>query len=156
MKSRLVTLLLFVCAIVAVGCGDDTTTNATGNAGMSAKVDGNSWSPGTVAPQNVSGTLLLVGSEMNGANTKRVQLSITGAAVGDYTLGGINGGLGRTLSYTETSGTLVNIFNATSGTVKITEYSSSGAKGTFTATVEGTNGATGTHTISEGSFDVKF
>jgi hypothetical protein len=156
MKFRLMSLLLFVCAIVVAGCGDDATTNSTGNAGMSAKVDGNSWSPGTLQPANVGGSLQIVGIEMNGGNSRQMQITITGAAVGDFTLGGVSGGFGKTLSYTETSGTSVKIFSATSGTVKITEYTASGAKGTFTATVEGTNGATGTHTISEGSFDVKF
>jgi hypothetical protein len=156
MKSRLITLLLLVCAIVAVGCGDDTTTNSSGNAGMSAKVNGSSWSPGTVQPMNVGGSLQLMGIEMNGGTSRQMQITITGAAVGDFTLGGVSGGFGKTLSYTETAGSTVKIFSATSGTVKITEYTATGAKGTFTATVEGTNGATGTHTISEGSFDVKF
>ena len=154
MKSRLITLLLLICAIVALGCGDDATTNATGNAGMSAKVDGNSWSPGTINAQNASGNLILGGTEISGANNRQINISVPGATAGNtYQIGGT---IGLTFNYIEGSMGSVNIFSATSGSVTVSEFSSTGAKGTFSVTAAGTNGATGTRTINDGSFDVKF
>jgi hypothetical protein len=147
-------VLLVICAIVAVGCGDDATTNATGNAGMSAKVDGNAWSPGTITAHNASGTLVIGGTEISGANNRQINISVPGATAGNsYQIGGT---IGLTFNYIEGSMASVNIFSATSGTVTISEFSSSGAKGSFSVTAAGTNGATGTRTINEGSFNVTF
>jgi hypothetical protein len=148
--------LLMLAFVAIVGCGDDSTTNNTSSGPMSAKVDGSAWSPGTVTPQSFGGSLIIVGAEINGATNRQINMTITGAAVGEFQLGGVNGGVGRTLTYAEGSGTTVKTFSATSGTINITEYSSSGAKGTFSATVEGASGTTGTHSITEGTFNVTF
>ena len=154
-----ITLLLFTLMIV--GCSDDPTSS-TPNGSMTAKIDGDNWGATSLSANNAAGNLIIVGADidLNGGGTKQINLQVMGAKTGEFQLGGINSATGTVITYGEgTSAASLKTFGSISGTITIDEFSSTGAKGSFTTTVEhnqaGQNDGT-KYEITEGSFDVTF
>ncbi|MCB0711093.1 MAG: hypothetical protein KDD67_02050 [Ignavibacteriae bacterium] len=157
----IVSALLFATTLFFVACSDDPTSS-TPNGSMTAKVDGDAWGATSLSAQNVAGNLIIVGSQIDiaGGETKQINMTVSNAAVGEYQLGGINSATGRTITYAEgASVASLKSYSSISGTIKIDELTSTGAKGSFTTTVEhnqsGQNDGT-KHEITEGKFNVTF
>ncbi len=162
MNRIVMTVSLFLLSLVFVACGDDDPTSSTPNGSMTAKVDGDGWGASSLSAQNAVGNLVIVGSQIdvNGGGTKQINITVTGGKAGEFQLGGINSATGTVITYAEgTSAASLKTYASISGTIKIDEFTSTGAKGSFTTTVEhnqaGANDGT-THEITDGKFDVTF
>ena len=152
-------LLVFTLSFVA--CSDDPTSS-TQNGSMTAKVDGEGWGASTLSANNAGGALVIVGSQIDasGGETKQISITVLNASVEEFELGGVNSATGTVITYAEgASAASLKTYSSISGTIKIDELTSTGAKGSFTTTVEhnqaGQNDGT-KHEITEGSFDVTF
>lgn len=145
-------LLLSAC-----GGSDSTPTGNNSKGSISAKVDGSAWSATTVQGTWSNGVLGFAGSQIIGAENKQINIAGPIAKAGTYQIGLLTG---ITATYAEGSGAGVKTFAAQSGTLKVDELTTSGAKGTFTAEVaeqQLVGGTTGTkRSITAGTFDVKF
>jgi hypothetical protein len=159
MKHAL-SLLLPAILFTIIGCSSDSpTANSTPNGSVSAKVDGGNWSATTVSASSPAGNLVIVGTQISGATTRQISITVVGAKTGEFQLGGISGAVGTLVSYTEGSGTSVKTYTANDGRVTISELTTTGAKGSFTTNIQHNQAgqSDGTkHAITEGSFDVKF
>lgn len=151
--QRIISLFCLAVIVIATGCGgDDNPTNTTANGSVSAKVNGSAWSATTVQATYQSSVLGIGGSQISGAENKQINISGLVAGPGTYQLGLISP---INISYTEGSAANVKIFTAKSGTLKVDQISASGAKGSFSVEAQD-QAATGTRSITEGAFDVKF
>ncbi len=155
--QQILRYLLIAIVIIAAGCGDDNPTgNDTANGSISAKVDGAAWSATNVQASNKSGVLGIGGAQISGAENKQINIAGLVSGVGTYQLGLFSG---ITVTYAEGSLGNIKTFVAHSGTLKVDELSSSGAKGTFSfeAREQNASGAgSATRTVSDGTFNVKF
>ncbi len=150
MKTIFLLGLSILCAVVFTGCSSDdngTDNNNNSNGSVTAKVNGTSWSATTVQATWTSNVLGIGGAQIIGGENQQINISGMVAATGTYQLNGFSGVIA---TYGKGSGTSVEPFAAQSGTLKVDELSSSGAKGTFSFQ---TNGGP---SITEGTFDVKF
>jgi hypothetical protein len=157
--------------LAACGGGGDSATGpttgnqnpggTTGSSNMTATIDGKAWSAGTalaIQSDPVGGRYLLSGIEL-GSNTSIV-LSIGDiAGPGTFPLGvdgvTVAGGFG---GVTNLAGQTWNAaLSGNAGTITITALTAKHIAGTFafSATVV-SNGATGTHSVTNGVFDIPF
>ena len=150
MKNLLFLCLSVLCAVVITGCGSDDDDNSTGgnsNKGsITAKINGTSWSANNVQATWTSNVLGMGGAQIIGGENQQINISGMVPATGTYQLNPLSG---ISASYTKGSGSSVDPHVAMSGTLVVTELSSSGAKGTFSFQA-------GPHSVTEGSFDLKF
>lgn len=126
----------------------------TSGGSITLKVNGTSWNASlAVVGINQSGVINVTGSDSNGKQASIILYNVT--ETGTYQLGGLGNvnqlrwteGLGQNDSYICTQG-------AGSGTVTLTELSSSKVKGTFSFT--GINTAQVTKSITDGVFEATF
>lgn len=154
MKQVLLLCLVVLCSAAFTGCSDDSdddnnnpTNPGNSNGSISAKVNGESWSATTVQGTWTNNVLGLGGAQIQGAENRQINIAGMVASTGTYQLGGFSG---ITATYSIGSGSSVESHIGMSGTLKVDQLSSSGAKGTFNfSTNDG-------FSITEGSFDVKF
>jgi hypothetical protein len=145
-------------ALVALGgCGSSTQPSGPGNGSLTAKLDGSNWNATTIVATYPSGILAIAGTDNQGQTI--------GFAVGPTTATGtfpvaITSGVNASL--TVASGSSAQSWNAVqtsgSGSVTLTTITATHAVGTFQFTVvpvPGT-GATGSRSITQGSFDVTY
>lgn len=150
MKNILFVCLTVLCAYAFTGCSsDDDSTNGSNNGkgSVSAKVNGTSWSATNVQSTWTSNVLGIGGAQIIGGENQQINIQGMVAATGTYSLNGFSGVIA---TYTKGSGTAVHAYTAISGTLKVDQLSTSGAKGTFNFQTDAGN------SITEGSFDVKF
>lgn len=159
MQRILSLLLVAVISIVCAACGDDATGPGDSKGSMSAKVSSASWSATTVQSTYASGVLAIGGSQINGSQNKQINIQGLISATGTYQLGLISP---IQANYTEADGpsaAQIKTFSCTSGTLKVDELTSTGAKGTFSLEMreQGASGAgTATRSITDGTFNVTF
>jgi len=132
---------------------DTTPDNPASNGSISLKVDGSSWNASlAVQAVNTNGVINVTGSD---SNAKQVSVILYGVTEpGTYN---VQAGLQHQLRWTEGLGTNDSyIANGLigSGSITITELSSTKVKGTFQFT--GMNTAQATKSITEGSFEATF
>ena len=149
---------LAICFGLGLSCcsDDPTSSNQTPYGSMSARVDGNSWSARFISAQHASGDLRISSADLRGSANRSIIIAIKKAAVGAFPIGGPDAAPGNLITYDEGSAPSIKMFIPVDGTVTITELTTTGAKGTFSATVESRFGDGSRHTITEGSFDVTF
>ena len=143
--------------VTALGCGGDNTgPNGQTDGDMTARIDGSSWSSvAAFVTRNATNAGNIVA--VSGADTHSIALAFAfvDAGVGTYTIDGTtptnavltDGGKGWVASAVGGSGTLT-----------VTTLDATHIVGTFAfsmAPSDGT-GATGTKSITQGTFDVKF
>jgi hypothetical protein len=153
-------------AAAACGGGGDGGGGPNGGAGMTAKINANSWaatqvqvSPGS--PQ-VPGTVIITGTKVSGSSTSTISLLLGFiAGPGTYPLGvnqaTIAGGTGLLLETTPASAeNRTTPFSGAGGTVVITSLSATHLTGTFAFVAEPILGSTftGNKTISDGVLDI--
>jgi len=144
-------LCLLLCAFVLAGCSsdDDNGTDGSNNSkgSITAKINGTSWSANNVQATWQNNVLGLGGAQIIGGENQQINIQGMVTAAGTYQLGGFSM---IVATFTKGSGSSVQPYTAISGTLKVDQLSSSGAKGTFNFQTDGAN------SITEGSFDVKF
>jgi hypothetical protein len=143
------------CALVALGCSSNSGNNSgTSDAFISASVNGVTFTA-TTGLQAHSGSNALVFSGFDANQTQEILVTVTGVTgTGTYQLTGTSvaeyttGGLPQWSSGS----------SGGSGTVTVNSLTATGAKGTFSfvgGAVGGT-GATGSKSVSSGTFNVTF
>jgi len=173
-RRLVVGLALLVAASCASNGGSPTapsgssgTDGGGGNGGsagtaLTATIDGQPWTA-TTASLTVSysnGILAIVGSDASGVTSFGFGFLPTGSTAFPYTVA-LDTGANAVLSILTAAGT-VDQWSAThldggTGTITVTGFTDHSATGTFTFTlVAAGGGASGTKTVTQGSFSVTF
>ncbi|MEO5931567.1 MAG: DUF6252 family protein [Candidatus Kapaibacterium sp.] len=157
MRYPVALFLVLFCGMMIAACGSDpaSSTNTTPNGSISAKVSGASWAATNVQSTWQSNVLSLGGSQIQGSGNQQINITGLISKTGTYQL---NPFAGLNASYTEATtsgGVSAKIFSVTSGTLVVGTLSATGASGTFSFEAKESQG-TGTRSITEGKFDVKF
>src|SRR5688572_30410307 len=143
--------------LLAVGCGGDDDdpldVNPNDNGSMTARVDGAAFTATTVAASFSNGILAISGVQVSPSQALTFGLAAT--APGTFTVAAtspVNG------IYAVGNATWLASGNVGSGQVIVTTLSSTRAVGTFNFVLAPNtpSGATGTRTITQGAFDVRF
>lgn len=151
-------LMLTAAAVLSItSCSksndDNTSDNTLSNGSISLNVEGSSWDASlAVQAVNTNGVINVTGSDSNGKQASVLLYGVT--ETGTYN---VQAGLQHQLRWTEGLGTNDSyIANGLvgSGSITITELSSTKIKGTFQFT--GMNTAQATKSITEGSFEATF
>lgn len=151
MRER--SLILFMALLLAA-CGSDSPAgpNAGGNGNMSARIDGESWSSVMEQVSFSAGAIIVAGADGAG---RAIGMGWREEGVGSYTIGP-----GELANANFTSGAA--LWNASaqqgSGTVVVTARSPNRVAGTFSFTLEPVpnTDATGTRSVTQGTFDLTF
>jgi len=140
--------VLFTCMIsiaMITGCAKNSDTPADPNSNvsyMNGKMDGTNWNTAEITT-NVAGPVRTIsGTTAANGNGYTVMLALWGTDVGEQTIGFLT-----TCYITKVTDGKSDQEAANSGTIKITESSSSKIKGTFSAVSD-------SHTIAEGEFQL--
>jgi hypothetical protein len=147
---------LALVVVLASGCGGDSGTNPGDDNTMSATVAGTAWS-GTLAVQGTHGGNVLAVSGTNG--TYQIQLTVPGvAATGTFNFGPGNLGVAQLVQVTTGTPAWTSSLVGGAGSITVTTLTTTRAAGTFTFTAAASPGtsATGTRTVTNGTFDVQF
>jgi hypothetical protein len=147
------------CLLVsALGCGGDNTgPNGQTNGDMTAKIDGSSWSSvATFATRNATNGGTIVALSGADANSTAIGMAFVDTGVGTYTITGTsvtNADLIESGGHSWTAGSLGG-----SGTLTVTTLDATHVVGTFAFTMAPTSGtgASGTRSVTQGTFDVRF
>ena len=143
--------------LLAVGCGGDDDdpldVNPNDNGSMTARVDGNSFTAFSTAATFSNGILAVSGVQVTPAQGITFGVAATGP--GTFTVSqtsAVNG------IYVSGNASWLASGNVGSGTVTLTTLNSTRAVGTFNFVMQAQagSGATGTRTITQGAFDVRF
>lgn len=140
-------------ALALTACKSDSPTDTNfdnGNGTYTAKVNGQTWSADVVEALYIGTVLSVSGSDNNVVIT--VSVATQGTGTYDLSAGSAAGVV------TEGSDSWYAVGLGGSGSVTITSLTSHSAKGTFQFTggpVPGA-GTTGTRSVTQGAFDVKF
>ncbi len=156
MKTRTLILMLLAGTMILIGsCNKNDDDNpVAGNGSMSLTVDGSSWTASlSVQAVNTNGVINVTGSDSQAKQAAVVLYNVT--STGTYQIGPANPsnmlrwteGVGQTDTYTANG--IIG-----SGTVTITELTSSNIKGTFSFT--GYNTAGTTKAVTNGKFEANF
>jgi hypothetical protein len=142
---------ILLVPLAACGGGDDPAGPGGGGAGMSARVDGQSWTA-TFAHGVRDQASVVVGAAGQGAGTQ-INFALVSKGTGTYPLGPA----GDAAYLTQGGNGWVTGASGGSGSVTLTTLTDTRIAGTFEFTaVPVTGGASGTRTITQGSFDVEF
>jgi len=155
MKSLLLIVVL-ISGISLVSCKKDSDPGPVGSNGtINLKYDGTDWSASmSVQAVNTNGVINVTGSDANAHQAAVTLYSVTGP--GTYQVGA-NGATGNSIRWTEgidPKQTYNASFVLGSGTVTVTELSTTNIKGTFSGTVFNTEQAS--KSITNGSFEATF
>jgi hypothetical protein len=147
--------ILAVGAAMALGCGggDGNTgpNNGPNNGSMSATVDGSGWTARSVAATKTAGFVGVGGGASDGSTIAFAFPDHTGT----FTVAGQDG---TNASYTAGGKSWNAVFGSGgSGTITVTALDASHVAGTFSFTAPGlSGGATGTKTVTNGTFNIEF
>lgn len=146
--------VLAVGAAMALGCGGDGNTgpnNGANNGSMSATVDGSGWSASNVAATRTAG---FVGVGAGASDASTISFAFPDHT-GTFTVGGQDG---TNASYISGGKSWSAVFGSGgSGTITVTTLSATRVAGTFSFVAPASaGGATGSKTITNGSFDIEF
>jgi hypothetical protein len=165
---RFTTLGVAMASIACGGGGGDSTgpgpggNNGNGQFRFTAKIDGANWASTagveTVGvPVSVAGLFALTGSQV-GANGQTIVISLYNIpGPGTYPLGtGVSVPGGNALISTASGGGWKTPQSGADGSITLTTLTATRMEGTFNFTAVGfTGGATGTKTVTDGSFSLE-
>ncbi len=145
---------LAVISLASCKKDDDGDDNPASAGSVTLTVDGASWNASlSVQAVNTNGVINVTGSDSNAKQASIVLYNVT--KTGTYTVGGI--GNSNSLRWTEGLGQN-DTYSANgiigSGTITVTELSSTKIKGTFSFT--GVNTAQATKSITDGAFEATY
>jgi hypothetical protein len=163
-RVRSIAPFLGLLLITACSGGDGPTgpnpPPPGGNASFTASVDGQGWTS-AAALTNVtaaqSGTYIISGSVLTGASTRAITLNLMNIpGPGTYPLGTGAGVSGGSAIYAESAGGWGTPLSGEAGTINITTLTATRIAGTFSFTAAASaGGATGTRTVTNGTFDLE-
>ena len=143
--------------LLAAACGGDDDdpldVNPNDNGSMSARVDGNAFTAFSTAATFSNGVLAVSGVQVS--PSQAITFGVAATAPGTFTVAqtsAVNG------IYVSGNASWLASGNVGSGTVIITTLNSTRAVGSFNFVMQAQagSGATGTRTITQGAFDVRF
>jgi len=153
--NRLLTTLVLLLTIAACGGSDSPTGPGGGgphNGSFTATIDGTNWAATAITPAltQVPGGFSAIGA---GSPTFTVAFAWPEQGTGTYTIGqaiGMNANLsmGGSMWTTTPSGG--------GGTLTITTRTATQVSGTFSFTMVGVTGTTGTRAVTNGAFTITF
>ncbi|MEZ4703258.1 MAG: DUF6252 family protein [Rhodothermales bacterium] len=153
--SRLLLVMTLLVFVAACDSNDDEEQQQLANGFMNARIEGQSWNANVTVFAIAQGGVFGV----SGADASGKTIGLGGLAqLGPQTIGPTSP---ANATYSETAGATVVQWSAGiaagSGTITVTELDGTHIAGTFSYVAEAsaTTGATGTKTITEGSFDIK-
>lgn len=153
MRMRIGVLAVGAALWLGCGGGDGNTgpNNGPNNGSLSATVDGSSWSAANVAAVRSSG---FVGIGAGASDLSTISFAFPDHT-GTFTVAGQDG---TNASYITGGKTWTATFGTGgSGTITVTALDASHVAGTFSFTAPGlSGGATGTKTVTNGTFDIDF
>jgi hypothetical protein len=160
-RVRYYPLTLMFALLLSSACGDDTPVEPGGpppvvlaNGSMGALIDGVVWNADVSIVATYSNATL----SLTGEDTLKRRIGFGLRATGPRTITvGSGDFVGFSLSIIEADGTQ-SIWTGQSGVIRLTRLTPTRATGTFTFTAIPFPGtpATGTRTVSNGTFDVTF
>lgn len=154
MRAAILPLLTAISlTLSACDATDDGGNGGCGSGTMTATVAGASFAATCVTGSFTSGVLTVGGNlgASQGGSQEQITIALPGATAG----GSVSLGFGPTATYAKIVGTDASqTYVATSGTVRVTAVSASGATGTFSFTGR-TNGGQ-TISVASGTFDIAF
>ena len=152
--KRLVFLALMVATATVAACGDDGGNPPVGAGNVSATVEGSAFTGSLAVTSSRTATVLAVGAV--GSNNRQIAIFLTGVT----STGAVAVGAGSSsyAQYSDASQQWVSNLTGGSGTVNLTTLTTTHAAGTFTFTgaALATSGASGTKSVTSGSFDVSY
>jgi hypothetical protein len=147
------TALALGLILLATGCGSDNPAGPLGGTGnMSARVDGDNW-VSVMEHAVVSGNLIAVaGSD---AAARALGIAWADEGIGSYVIGP---GTNANGNFSVGSALWTAGAHQGGGTINVTARTESRVAGNFTLTLEPVpnTDATGTRTVTQGTFDVSF
>lgn len=157
---KVISRALVALLIASVACGDDEEGpldpgNSDGT--VTASVGGVSFNATSVVAAFVDGSLVITALQAGVGGTKSITITVNNVSgVGTYSLTAA----GNTATYVETTGSTsqswLTAITQGSGSVVLTTATATRVVGTFTFTAPANtiSGATGTKTVTGGSFDL--
>lgn len=152
MQNSFLALLSLVVVTIVAACSSSSSPADPANGTVKATIEGDAFNATLVtSATHTSGVLAIAGSDSRG---RQIQLRIIGAdKPGTYSLGGItNPNIATVTLAPESSQTYVTSMVGGSGTIVLTELSTTRAAGTFTFTAM--NSATVQKKVTDGSFNL--
>jgi hypothetical protein len=162
---RLMTLTVVLLAAAACGGSSTSTTTPTNVGGttvtplhgtMTASIDGSAWTAIAITAATYTNGILSIGGADNSSPIRSIGLALTTASPGTFAMGSLPSAANALLSIGIGPTWTANVAGG-SGTITITTISSTGTTGTFSFNaVAAAGGATGTHTVTSGVFNITF
>lgn len=147
----IVAVALFSFLITSCSKDDSSTAPTASGGSMMASIDGSSWSSSLITQATVQGGVLAVAGQ--DGSVRQIQLRVINyAGQGTYSLGSGNMHLATVVTGTTANDMYTANMVAGTGSIIVTESTSSRIKGTFTFTARNTAG--GTKSVTNGNFDV--
>jgi hypothetical protein len=149
-------LIRFALLVLLAACGSDGSgPDELEQGSMSARIDGSNWSATAALSAVYSGGLLTAAGL--DASLRTIGFSVGATAPGTFVVG-LTGTAAGTLTEGSGGPTWQAVANLGEGTITITSISQTAAAGTFSFTLVATagSGATGTRTVTNGSFNLRF
>jgi|CXWL01.1.fsa_nt_gi hypothetical protein len=155
---RRLALAVSLCLLVACGGGSPTGPGGNGTDQVTASIDGQSFTGGTVLAVPVStvpGSLGFQATQVNGSTARTIAMYLAYIpGPGTYPLGmNIGTSPGGTVSVTNGVNSFTTPLSGAAGSVTITSLTATRVAGTFTFTAAATLGAA-TTVVTNGVFDV--
>jgi hypothetical protein len=141
------------CAVLGTACGGGDNPTGPGNTSMTAKVDGNTWRATVgVAAVRQAGFIGIGGSAADGST---ISFAFPDNGTGTFQVAGTDG---TNANYIKSGqGWTAAFGSGGSGTITVTSVTATRVGGTFSFVAQGiSGGATGTKTVTNGSFDIAF
>jgi hypothetical protein len=151
MRTQSVVALLIMSSLAACGSNEPTGPAPLANGTYRAKIDGVEFNAITAAVIGGAGGLYSLGG--GNAAGQTIGFAWLDTGTGPYPIGGATIGtythMGQTWSASSAQG---------SGSIQVTTTSANRVAGTFSFVLQadGASGATGTRTVTEGSFDLTY
>lgn len=147
--------------LLVAACGGDDSTGPDTLQSLSFSIDGGQFTASSAGATRSGGTVTLTGSTSSGGTLRNITITIQSAAAGSSAIGGASS---PSIVYSETASGASTAKqwaagpNSGSGTLVITELTSTKAAGTFTATLPPVTvtGALAAKILSVGTFNLKF
>ena len=161
---RLVTLTIVMCSLAACGGSSSSVTSPTTggttvtplHGTMTAVIDGSAWTAVTISTATYANGILSIGGADSSSPIRSIGLALTTSGPGTFTMGTLPSGANGVLSIGIGPTWTANVLGGT-GTIVVTSLSSTAANGTFLFTpIASAGGATGTHAITSGVFNITF
>ncbi len=143
----------------ATAKGNATTTATGGRGSMSAKIDGGSWNSVSISTATYSNGTLSFGGVDNITSPRVLAIAVRAGEAGTFRIGqsASDANANALLTIGGSVWQAVSVAGG-SGTIVITSLTTTGASGTFSFTLNAVpqTSATGTKTVTDGTFNVTF